>query len=84
VTVVHILDKQKNFCLSRMCTRVACEASSLAVAGAQGTISLRFCLNVNLLILSANLKYRVKIMNARIVDIRRSFPRSETFPKLQK
>jgi hypothetical protein len=47
-------------------------------------ISLRFCLNVNLLILSATSKYRVKIMNSRIVDMRRYFPLSETFPKLQK
>jgi hypothetical protein len=28
--------------------------------------------------------YRVKIMNSRIVEMRKSFPLSETFPKLQK
>jgi hypothetical protein len=39
---------------------------------------------MTLVMLSATSKYRVKIMNSRIVDMRRSFPLSETFPKLQK
>ena len=39
---------------------------------------------MTLVMLSATSKYRVKIMNSRIVDMRRSFPLSDTFPKLQK
>ena len=39
---------------------------------------------MTLVMLSVTSKYRVKIMNSRIVDMRRSFPLSETFPKLQK
>ena len=39
---------------------------------------------MTLVILSATSKYRVKTMNLRIVDMRRSFPLSDTFPKLQK
>jgi hypothetical protein len=39
---------------------------------------------VTLVILSATSKYRVKTMNSRIVDMRRSLPLSETLPKLWK